>query len=659
MENSKYCLHCAQPLPEFSSVCPHCGKNDQPMDVYPDALPFRTVLKDRYTTGPVLIHDDIGFIYQALDCQTGWLCSVRELFPEDLCTRDSLGRVIPNPQQEALFTRVLNRSRRQSQIYAMLNKNSSDSIAQLLDSFEANGTILLVFPHQESTILTNYVSCNNTLTAAETFSLFLPVAQTLSRLHSFGVIHGGIHPARLSRLPNGEILLPDFRCEGLGVPDAYTPALQVDSDCIPDYWVDTYAIAGCLYFCLTGSDPLTGDDSIKKMLRQLRRIPGLDQQFLNAFSLARIPGNADSLDTLIQAMKHTARNSRPLMWVLLSSASCILMILTFFLGGSSAVPVLNDPSWESTQASAPMDQTEPVSLTSAFMTPGSYLLENYADPSLIMGIEGGYCDNGARLILTSHDPANYNRILVTDHDPNDGFYNLQAAHTNSFLSAGIVGQAGDVMSQYFSMRDLDSEKWIFVPSGQDQGRTVYTLVDAGGRTLAPEGGNAVKGSEIVLTPYDEADPTQKWLLVWSERDTDQSSITVLQPGEPFPAPDDPSAVTFGSDAWCLSDDGKLILADTAGSISLRFYPLPDGGYRLATYDESSCLEYLPAENHLILSEPSDTRNQCFHLIYGGFGTCQIRTDDGLLLYVDVSDHLIRGSDETQFRDMTIFTLQSK
>lgn len=110
MENSKYCLHCAQLIPEFSSVCPHCGKNDQPMDVYPDALPFRTVLKDRYTTGPVLIHDDIGFIYQALDCQTGWLCSVRELFPEDLCTRDSLGRVIPNPQQEALFTRVLNRS---------------------------------------------------------------------------------------------------------------------------------------------------------------------------------------------------------------------------------------------------------------------------------------------------------------------------------------------------------------------------------------------------------------------------------------------------------------------------------------------------------------------------------------------------------------------
>lgn len=657
MEKSQYCLHCLRTMPEFADVCSHCGGTEPCEDMYPDALPPRTVLMDRYLTGRVLVRDDLGFIYLALDHQTSQLCALRELFPKNLCSRDPQGSVIPHPEQQALFERCLSRFQRLAYIYSMLDKNGNDSIAPLQNAFEENGTYLLVFPHHDGISFSEYVARNKHLTPVETFSLFLPVARTLSRLHSFGVSHGAVHHEKLRYLSRGELLLSDFRCGGLGDSDACTPAPETNLDSSADFWGDAYDLAGCLYFSLTGSTPLAGNDGTRKMLRQLRRIPGLDRQFLTAFVNARTPGMNDSLSHLLQAMKPADNRRRPILWTLISAASCFVMILTFLFGGSGAEP--GESTAETTLNTVTSQQPEETEHSPADVTLGSYLFENYADPSLILGIEGGYSDNGARLILTSYDPVNHNRILVTDHDPDDGYYNLQAAHTNSFLSAGTFGQVGDALNQHFALRGLDSEKWIFLHCGQEDGRTVYTLVDASGLVLAPRDGNAVAGNAVVLAQPDEADPSQKWYLVWSERDDDCPSISVLQPGDPISAPVDTAAIAVGGAVWGLTEDGRLGISETTSPITLRFDPTPDGGYRLAAADGTGFLEYVPEENCLVLAEFSDSPNQCFYLFYGGFGTCQIRIADGVLLYCDSSSNLIRGTDGTQSRDLSIVTLQPK
>lgn len=659
MEQSKYCLHCMRIMPEFAEKCPHCGSTEPCEEMYPNALPPRTVLMGRYLTGRVLVHDDLGFIYLALDLQTNQLCELRELFPKNLCSRDPEYMVIPSQEHHAQFGHCLSRVQRQAHIYSMMDQNGNDAIALLQNAFVEKGTYMLVFPHHDGLSLSEYVTRNGHLTPAETFSLFVPVARTLSRFHSFGVTHGAVHPEKLRYLSRGELLLSDFRCKGMGDSDAYTPAQTADLDCTTDRWVDGYALAGCLYFSLTGSEPLEGKDGISKMLRQLRQIPGLDRQFLVAFANARTQGMNDSLSYLLQTMKSVSRFRRPILWSLISAVSCVIMVLTFLLGGSGVETAPGGSTTETTLNTVPSQLQEQTVPSPADVTLGSYLFANYADPSLILGIEGGFCDNGARLILTSYDPVNYNRILITDHDPGDGYYNLQAAHTNSFLSAGTFGQVGDAVNQYFSMRGLDSEKWLFLNCGQEDNRTIYTLVDASGLVLAPQDGNTVAGNTVVLSRPDESDPSQKWYLVWNERDADFPSITVLQPGDPIPAPEDPVEVAFGGAFWSLTEDGRLGVSEISAPLTLRFDPNPDGGYRMTASEGADYLEYVPEENCLVLREFSDSPNQVFHLLYGGFGTCQIRTADGVLLHCDSSINLIRGAVGNQNSDLSIFALKSK
>lgn len=657
MDTNKICIHCMGTLPDPALPCPHCGKQEQSCFTAPDTLPPRSVLKDRFLLGRVLRKDETGFIYLALDQAQNKVCAVREFFPAGLCSREGNGLVAVNAGEQSHFTRGRQRMLRQAEVLGILCRTEGEAILAPLDQFEENGTLYLVTEYQNAQTMAEYVSQHGKLSTNQAFALLKPIAQTLIKLHSFGVYHGSVRPERIAVLADGRAILPDFGGEDPN-GGSYVPPEQRQIGGFTGPWTDAYAFAGCLYFCMTGAElPENPEKALKRMVRDHA---DLDKRFLDVLLSARsmrADTRTQNLEELLHAMQLRRRGGNPVICGLISTAACCAMIFMFLMGGCGG-PEPTEPPVETTQSTEPVQNTEPAQLqvqnTPASVTLGSYILQNYADPSLILGIEGGYCDNGARLILTDYAPLNHNRILITDHVADDGFYNLQAAHTNSFLR-----DEDEFLVQYFAMEGLDSEKWVFLPCGEVNGQKVYAIRDAAGRALAPAGALSA-GSSVGLSEPDNEDPSQMWYLIWSERDMNVPSVTVYRDGDAVPAPEGNVTVTYYGSPWVLNSDGILTISDEAEATELRFEPLSDGTFRIRTAEGQDYLEYIPGDDHFRLQAVSDSPNQCFELVYAGFQTYQIRTADGTVLCVDPSDSgMICAAAEGQSRDLTVWSLEVK
>lgn len=654
MDRSKICIHCMGILSEYVPLCPHCGATVTFDHFTPDALTSRSVLNNRYLLGKVLKRDAYGFVYLALDQETNAVCTIREFFPAGLCRRIDNRLVSPCQEEKNRITARSAQMKRQYEAHDLLCRGGGEAIVTPLAQFEENQTFYLVTDYPKAVTLSDYIAQNGKLSPKQAFSLLKPIAQTLSKLHSFGVFHGGVHPEQILVLPDGRALLPAF---GGVCPDTShdVPPEQRNADGFIGPWTDAYAFAGCLYFSLVGAMPPEDPKKIPGILQDASK--QLDKRFSDAMMIARSahPENrANSLEELLHTMQVNGRSANPILWSLISIAACAVMVLMFLMGGSNgAAP---DETMMATQPIETLQPSEPLLLQAqneaAVITPGSYILANYAEPSLILGIENGYCDNGARLILTSYDPKNHNRILVTDHDPDDGFYNLQAAHTNSFLH-----DRDGVMVQHYAMKGLDSEKWIFLPCGTVNGQTVYTLRDAGGSALAPSE-DLCDGAPISLTTPDDTDPRQMWYLIWNERDMNVPAVTVYCEGDIVSAPEGAVSILNGSSACVLNDDGILVTDDSASGSSLHIEPLPDGTCHILPQDRSSFLAYIPEEDCFRLQAASDSPNQRFVLVYAGFGTYCIRTAEGIVLSPDSSgSQILRGANASQADASAVWRLQ--
>ena len=646
MDYSKICIHCMGVKPASDAPCPRCGQAEPDTAAQEHWLPYRTILKERYLLGRVLAQDGTGLLYLALDLHTDELRTIRELFPAGISQRGRGYTVCMPAEGERLFSDNRRRVLREAEVLAMLRRTGSEAIVQLYDYFEENNTVYMVLEYHDAVTLRQYISENKQLTMAKAAALMRPIGQTLAKIHSFGVFHGNVQPDGIWVRRDGVGLLMDFGPIGLDFGGCYIPPEQRQCDGITGAWSDAYGFAGCLLFCLTGTDPQDSDVSPEYVSSLLKKAGyHADQSFVSALAAARHPiqlKRAQSVDALLQTMQLLPRRPNTILWTVMSAVACAAMILTFLLGTSDIGTPAFDPV-ETTVVTAPTESS--VVAVPAEVTLGSYLFVNYADPSLIIGVEGGYCDNGARLILTDYKKVNHNRLLITDHVPDDGFYNLQAAHTNSFISAQAPQNTGATMIQYFAMQGIDSEKWNFLCCAEEDGKKVYTLQNAAGYTISPRDGVLKSGTELVLAESDPSDPSQRWYLVWSERDSTEAAVTVYQPGETVftlggtytlkSALDPESNCVIAGDV-----EPELAFASGAAAVQLRFELHGKDQYRIypisETYGPDICLEYSASGDSVVLRSISDAESQLFRVIYAGIDTYQLQTGDGRLLQLQPS-----------------------
>ena len=72
-------MNCFTEMDPLAGTCKRCGWRDAGQ--IRNALPFGTMLGDRYMVGQAIRINGAGFTYAALECRTNEKVEIREFFP--------------------------------------------------------------------------------------------------------------------------------------------------------------------------------------------------------------------------------------------------------------------------------------------------------------------------------------------------------------------------------------------------------------------------------------------------------------------------------------------------------------------------------------------------------------------------------------------------
>lgn len=271
------CMNCMSDT-SGEDICPNCGyRSAEPQMLH--ALPYNTVLQERYIVGKAKKSNGEGISYIGYDTVLNIKIELREFFPQTICERAGNGadiRVISG--SEIIFNDCLASFLNYSREIAHMRELSS--IVQVYDIFEENHTAYTVSEWNESITLRYFVERsggNINWNAAR--QLFMPVLSALSSIHVSKVNHLGISPDTLFIMKDGKMKLGGF-CIGevrrmdTDLPPDMTPGCaaieQYVMDYIPNESTDVYGFAATLYFALTGNLP---QDALKRRTDSRLLIP--------------------------------------------------------------------------------------------------------------------------------------------------------------------------------------------------------------------------------------------------------------------------------------------------------------------------------------------------------------------------------------------------
>lgn len=227
-----------------------------------------TVLKDRYLMGRVLKKNSEGATYIAYDQSEDKKVLIREFMPEQIAERnESTMQVRPVAGCERQFKTALSDFVELSR--QLLANNHISDMVPVMDRFVDNDTVYVVYRHVQTLTLSSFLQRNGgELTWNQVKKLFLPLLNSLAKLHKKGIIHRGISPETIlvdqdSRLWLSGFCITDCRTEGsdLGAElfPGYSAPEQYSLNSWQGAWSDVYSIAAVLYRALTGARPEDGN----------------------------------------------------------------------------------------------------------------------------------------------------------------------------------------------------------------------------------------------------------------------------------------------------------------------------------------------------------------------------------------------------------------
>ncbi|MCH4239744.1 MAG: PASTA domain-containing protein [Oscillospiraceae bacterium] len=264
------CMNCMSDT-EGKSQCPHCGfSEDEPQPK--DALPYRSILQDRYMIGCVKFSNSEGFTYIGFDMQKLSPVQIREFFPQEICARitDS-SDIAVIAGNELAFDEYLNNFVTYQEAVAKFR--DQPAILTVSDIFEENYTAYAISPWEESITLRYFVErSGGSLSWNAAWKLFMPVITAASAMYASGVGHYGISPDTLFIMQDGSMKLESFcsaavrTADGGLQPDVVpgcAAAEQYDDNGKTNEYTDVYGMAASLFFVLTGVLPKAAPDRRK------------------------------------------------------------------------------------------------------------------------------------------------------------------------------------------------------------------------------------------------------------------------------------------------------------------------------------------------------------------------------------------------------------
>ena len=250
-----------------------------------DALPVGTVLRG-YVTEAVLGYGGYGIVYRARHEELGHLVAIKEYLPADLSVRDR-GTVYPR-SADCLAVFEDGKRRFLEEAKRIVQFRAEAGVVTCLDFFRANGTAYLVMGYIEglplSELLKQREAAGRPFEESDLRMVAIPLLETLSRLHSAGLLHRDIKPSNiLVRRADGRPVLIDFgaakqvaaRYSKSAAPftEGYAAFEQVgDGDLGP--WTDVYAIGAVMWRIVAGAKPPWKPPNPKRV--ELRAMAVLD-----------------------------------------------------------------------------------------------------------------------------------------------------------------------------------------------------------------------------------------------------------------------------------------------------------------------------------------------------------------------------------------------
>lgn len=261
----KFCYRCMKEYEGISSVCPDCGyDNNSPYDnMY---LAPGTVLHNRYIVGVLLSFNGEGATYIAYDKSIECKVLVREYMPLNLCSRMENSSVVSvNYNYLAKYKSFMAEFSDLNKSLAKLRNNTS--INQVLDMFQENNTVYIIFEYIEGCKLIDYLKDNaGELSWEQVAKLFPPLFTTIGIIHNEGIIHRAISPDTVYVTSKGEVKLSGFCISsvrtiggglepelfrGYAAPEQYSSSTSSRQGT----WTDVYGISALLYRMITGCMP--------------------------------------------------------------------------------------------------------------------------------------------------------------------------------------------------------------------------------------------------------------------------------------------------------------------------------------------------------------------------------------------------------------------
>lgn len=246
----KLCLACFKKCPDESVSCPYCGYGRENLPKIKYSLPLGTVIFQRFKLGKVIDRDETFITYYGLDQSANRRVMITEYVPETLIS----GRC----GQELLYKNELCKAEadRFTKDFAgnckRICKANENGIFDIIFCEEANSTFYYVSLFPGGTPLSSVIGNGKKLNCSEAAGLLAPVASSLDKLHTEGMLHGGIKPYNIICKNGSTVRLANTMQLSASVSPYDAP--ELDSSTVNER-CDVYSLAAVYYEAVTGHAP--------------------------------------------------------------------------------------------------------------------------------------------------------------------------------------------------------------------------------------------------------------------------------------------------------------------------------------------------------------------------------------------------------------------
>jgi len=224
-----------------------------------NALPAGYALQE-YRIEKVLGVGGFGLTYLALDGNLNLKVAVKEYLPDDIATRGADNSISPRaPDSVEMFGWGKQRFLDESRVVASFRH---PNIVRVMRFFEANGTAYMVMEFVEGAALNDWIRTRRPLAQPQLASIVGPLLDGLEVVHKAGYLHRDIKPGNIYIRDDGSPVLLDFGAARMRTGDlttivspGFAPFEQYHNKGNQGPWSDLYALAGVLYWMITGNKP--------------------------------------------------------------------------------------------------------------------------------------------------------------------------------------------------------------------------------------------------------------------------------------------------------------------------------------------------------------------------------------------------------------------